>query len=154
MDPIFEEIINPEELASFRKKFIKEKTENQLTAETQFSFAWCLVRSSNKSDVQLGIQLLEQLYKQSKEENEKRDYLYYVAFGYTRIKEYQKALKFTKAMLEVQPQNHQVQILQDYIIKKEKKDGLIGIAVIGGVAAVGGIALAGLVGLGMALSKK
>ena len=44
----------------FRLLYHKEKeSENQPSAEIQFAYAWCLVRSKQTSDLRLGTQLLE-----------------------------------------------------------------------------------------------
>ena len=46
---------------------------------------------------------------QNRDESGKRDYLYYLAIGNARIKEYQTALKYVRALLQVQPGNRQAQ---------------------------------------------
>ena len=86
---------------------------------------------------------------QNKDETGKRDYLYYLAIGNARIKEYQIALKFVRGLLQVEPGNRQAQDLENIIKTKMEKEGLIGMAVVGGAT----LALGGLVGLGIALAK-
>ena len=86
---------------------------------------------------------------QNKDETGKRDYLYYLAIGNARIKEYQLALKFVRGLLQVEPGNRQAQDLENIIKTKMEKEGLIGMAVVGGAT----LALGGLVGLGIALAK-
>ena len=51
--------------------------------------------------------------------------------------------------LQVEPGNRQAQDLEVVIKKKMEKEGLIGMAVVGGAA----LAFGGLVGLGIALAK-
>ena len=51
----------------------------------------------------------ESLRFQNRDESGKRDYLYYLAIGNARIKEYQTALKYVRALLQVQPGNRQAQ---------------------------------------------
>lgn len=46
----------------------------------------------------------------------KRDYLFYLAIGNARIKEYNKALHYVKAFLEIEPANQQVLALEVQII--------------------------------------
>ena len=86
---------------------------------------------------------------QNRDESGKRDYLYYLAIGNARIKEYQTALKFVRGLLQVEPGNRQAQELEQIIKKKMEKEGLIGMVVVGGAT----LALGGLVGLGIALAK-
>lgn len=64
---------------------------------------------------------------------------------------YERALKFVEGILQVQPRNHQAAHLRDHIKSKMKRDGLLGMAIIGGTAVA---AVGGLLGLGMALSRK
>jgi mitochondrial fission 1 protein len=80
----------------------------------------------------------------------KRDYIYYIALGHTKLKQYGIAHKYVKSFLELEPNNTQVIALEDFIKKQIEKEGLIGVAVAGGAALV----LGGLVGLGFALAKK
>ena len=86
---------------------------------------------------------------QNRDESGKRDYLFYLAIGNARIKEYQVALKYVRGLLQVEPGNRQAQELESIIKKKMEKEGLVGMAGVGGAT----LALGGLVGLGIALAK-
>lgn len=102
-----------------------------------------------------------------------RDYIYYLAIGNARLKNYTDSLKYIKAFLQVEPNNQQALSLevrhtehalffktttfdichsnvQEHIRKKMEREGMIGMAVAGGAALV----IGGLVGIGMALAKK
>lgn len=57
-----------------------------------------------------GILLLEELVQTHSEGN--RDYIYYLAIGNARIKEYSVALKFCKAFLQIEPNNQQAITLE------------------------------------------
>ena len=87
---------------------------------------------------------------QNRDESGKRDYLYYLAIGNARIKEYQTALKYVRALLQVQPGNRQAQDLEAVVTKRMEKDGLKGMAIVGGAT----LAFGGLVGLGLAMAMK
>ena len=143
-----EENVATEDLKKFEARYQAEAAGSGASPSAQFDYAWCLVRSKYPSDIRKGILLLEDLY-QNKEESGKRDYLYYLATGNARIKEYQTALKFVRGLLQVEPGNRQAQELETIIKKKMEKEGLIGMAVVGGAT----LALGGLVGLGIALAK-
>merc|ERR550525_950499 len=121
----------------------------KVSATSQFENAWCLVRSRYPSDIRMGIILLEDLF-QNRDETNKRDYLYYLAIGNTKLKEYATALKYIRALLQVEPGNRQAQELEAIVTKRLEKDGMIGMAVAGGTA----VALGGLVGLGLALAGR
>lgn len=42
----------------------------------------------------------------------KRDYIYYLAIAYTRMKDYQTAQNYVQAFLEIEPNNQQVILLE------------------------------------------
>ena len=135
-----------------------------MSSTSQFEYSWCLVRSRYPADIRKGIILLEDLFQvsvvsnyclylnltQNRDESNKRDYLYYLAIGNTKLKEYATALKYIRALLQVEPGNRQAQELEVIVTKKLEKDGMIGMAVAGGTA----VALGGLVGLGLALAGR
>ena len=121
----------------------------KVSSTSQFEYSWCLVRSRYPADIRKGIILLEDLF-QNPDETNKRDYLYYLAIGNTKLKEYATALKYIRALLQVEPGNRQAQELEVIVTKKLEKDGMIGMAVAGGTA----VALGGLVGLGIALAGR
>ncbi|XP_050389078.1 mitochondrial fission 1 protein [Patella vulgata] len=151
MDVIVEEHVNPEDLKKFEKTYRDQELRGKPSDKAMFDYAWCLVRSKYLQDMQKGVALLEELFRKTKDEVAKRDYLYYMSIAYTRIKEYDTALKYANAIRKIEPGNKQAVQLEDYIKKKMKKEGLMGIAIVGGAA----LALGGIVGLGLAaLSKK
>ena len=121
----------------------------KVSSTSQFEYSWCLVRSRYPADIRKGIILLEDLF-QNRDETNKRDYLYYLAIGNTKLKEYATALKYIRALLQVEPGNRQAQELEVIVTKRLEKDGMIGMAVAGGTA----VALGGLVGLGIALAGR
>ncbi|XP_045427111.1 mitochondrial fission 1 protein isoform X2 [Pipistrellus kuhlii] len=92
----------------------------------------------------------ELLLKGSKEEQ--RDYVFYLAVGNYRLKEYEKALKYVRGLLQTEPQNNQAKELERLIDKAMKKDGLVGMAIVGGMA-LGVAGLAGLIGFAVSKSK-
>lgn len=57
-----------------------------------------------------GIYLLEDLAQKHSEGN--RDYVYYLAIGNARLKNYSVALKFCKAFLQIEPNNQQAITLE------------------------------------------
>ncbi|XP_055685546.1 mitochondrial fission 1 protein-like [Lutzomyia longipalpis] len=148
MEEILNEIVPPEELEKFEKKYQQELEEQNVTHKTQFEYAWCLVRSNYGADIKKGIILLEDLATRHPEG--KRDYIYYLATGHTRIREYTVALKYVRSFLQIEPNNQQVITLEQIIKKKMERDGMIGVAVAGGAALV----IGGILGLGFAMAKK
>ncbi|KAI0231004.1 Mitochondrial fission 1 protein [Lamellibrachia satsuma] len=151
METIVQELVPKEELKKFEKVYQEQLQRGEPSVKAQFDYSWCLVRSPYKRDLHQGIALLEDLYHKTTDDNLKRDYLFYLSVGNTRIKDYNKALKYVKALLTIEPGNHQAQELKEYIDQKMKKEGLVGMAIVGGAAA---LAIGGIVSLGVALARK
>eukprot|EP00088_Acartia_fossae_P021588 TRINITY_DN22990_c0_g1_i1.p1 TRINITY_DN22990_c0_g1~~TRINITY_DN22990_c0_g1_i1.p1 ORF type:complete len:168 (-),score=44.60 TRINITY_DN22990_c0_g1_i1:102-566(-) len=149
MDQILEETVDTQDLKKFEQKYHEELNSGKVNSITQFEYAWCLVRSKYSADIKKGIDLLEDLFQRPDEDN-KRDYLFYLAIGNTKLKEYSTALKYCRALLQVEPGNRQAQELEEMVNKKLKHDGMVGMAVAGGTA----VAFGGLVGLGLALGAR
>jgi fission 1 protein len=80
-----------------------------VSAKTQFEYAWCLIRSKYGADINNGIKIFEGLCKDNPDD--KRDYIYYLAIAYCRIKDYPTSQKYVKAFLEIEPNNQQVLLL-------------------------------------------
>lgn len=77
-----------------------------VTAKTQFEYAWCLVRSKYGADINSGIKIFEDLARENPDE--KRDYIYYLTIAYIRMKDFPTAKKYVNAFLEIEPNNHQI----------------------------------------------
>lgn len=149
MEHILEETVPTEDLKKFEQKYHTELQAGQVSSSSQFEYAWCLVRSRYPADIKKGIILLEDLFK-SREETNKRDYLYFLSIGNTRVKEYATALKYIRALLQVEPGNRQAQELESLVTGRMEHDAMVGMAVTGGAAA---LVVGGIVGICFALKK-
>ncbi|XP_006249184.1 mitochondrial fission 1 protein isoform X2 [Rattus norvegicus] len=105
---------------NFERKFQSEQAAGSVSKSTQFEYAWCLVRSKYNDDIRRGIVLLEELLPKGSKE-EQRDYVFYLAVGNYRLKEYEKALKYVRGLLQTEPQNNQAKELERLIDKAMKK---------------------------------
>ncbi|KAK3858558.1 hypothetical protein Pcinc_035256 [Petrolisthes cinctipes] len=146
-DPL-SEICSPEDLKVFERRYNEEVCKGPVSSKTQFEYSCFLVRSKYPADIERGIMLLEELYK-NPDETGKRDYIYYLAIGNARLKEYQIALKYLKGLLQVEPSNRQVLELETCIKKRMDNEALKGAAIAGGAL----IGLGAIIGLGVALGK-
>ncbi|XP_041034947.1 mitochondrial fission 1 protein [Carcharodon carcharias] len=151
MEAIVNETISAEDLMKFERKYNAELKQGSVSKATQFEYAWCLIRSKYSSDIVKGVAILEELYPTALKE-EQRDYIFYLAVGHYRLKEYEKALKFIHTMLKNEPTNAQGLQLEKLIDKKMQRDGLLGMAIVGG-AIVGLAGMAGLIGLAVSKGK-
>ncbi|XP_047131421.1 mitochondrial fission 1 protein isoform X2 [Hydra vulgaris] len=139
--------IREEDFSRFQNSYNAELRSGKVSPETQFQYGWCLIKSQYKDDIRKGIKLLEALCATNMDS---RDFLYFIALGYYKLSEYDKALRFVKRLLNIEPNNAQAKELEKSIESKMKSDGVMGIAMVGGaaIAAVGGIVL------GLLLAKR
>ncbi|KAM6909030.1 mitochondrial fission 1 protein [Xenentodon cancila] len=149
MEAVLSDVVAPEDLLKFEKKYNNELAKGSVSKETKFEYAWCLIRSKYTNDIKKGIVFLEELVQKASKDDS-RDFLFYLAVANYRLKEYEKALKYIRTLLRNEPGNKQALELEKLIDKALKKDGLVGMAIVGGI----GLGVAGLAGLiGLAVSK-
>ncbi|XP_060921999.1 mitochondrial fission 1 protein [Limanda limanda] len=149
MEAVLSDVVAPEDLLKFEKKYNNELTKGAVSKDTKFEYAWCLIRSRFSEDIKKGIVLLEELVQKSSKDDS-RDFLFYLSVANYRLKEYEKALKYIRTLKRNEPGNKQALELEKLIVKALKKDGLVGMAIVGGI----GLGVAGLAGLiGLAVSK-
>lgn len=147
MEELLNDVVPPEDLERFERKYNHEhELDGEVTTETKFEYAFCLVRSRYTNDIKKGVMILEELARTHPEG--RRDYIYYLAFGNARIKNYSEGLKYCTAFLEIES-NDQVRALEEHMRKQSDKEVAKGIAVAGGAALV----LGGLLGLGIAMAR-
>ncbi|KAK2863067.1 hypothetical protein Q5P01_002600 [Channa striata] len=149
MEAVLSDVVAPEDLLKFEKKYNNELVKGAVSKDTKFEYAWCLIRSKYSDDIKKGIALLEELVQKASKDDS-RDFLFYLAVANYRLKEYEKALKYIRTLLRNEPGNKQALEMEKLIDKALKKDGLVGMAIVGGI----GLGVAGLAGLiGLAVSK-
>ncbi|MEE6521673.1 hypothetical protein FKM82_019951 [Ascaphus truei] len=151
MEAVLNDLVAVEDLVRFEKKYLAESSSGALSKSTRFEYAWCLIRSKYNADIKKGSLLLEELLPKGSKE-EQRDYLFYLGVAHYRLKEYEKALKYVRTLLKAEPKNTQALELEKVIEKAMQKDGLVGMAIVGGMA-LGAAGLAGLIGFAIAKSK-
>ncbi|CAB1458165.1 unnamed protein product [Pleuronectes platessa] len=148
MEAVLSDVVVPEDLLKFEKKYNSELTKGAVSKDTKFEYAWCLIRSRFSEDIKKGIVLLEELVQKSSKDDS-RDFLFYLSVANYRLKEYEKALKYIRTLKNNEPGNKQALELEKLIVKALKKDGLVGMAIVGGIG-LGVAGLAGLIGLAVA----
>eukprot|EP00118_Oscarella_pearsei_P025984 m.309161 g.309161 ORF g.309161 m.309161 type:complete len:149 (+) comp45660_c0_seq1:48-494(+) len=143
MEGILTEVTSLEDLKEFERRFVEEtKREGKATDSTKFSYAWALIRSRYKEDINKGIRLMENLCKKG---TDQRDFLFYIAVAYYRLEEYSKALPYVQRILATEPNNKQAGELEKIIKKKIHREGLMGLAVVGGGVAVAAAAFGAII---------
>ena len=96
-----------------------------------------MIKSSQRSEQQLGVQLLSDIFKTTPER--RRECLYYLALGNYKLGNYAEARRYNELLMEKEPGNLQASSLQQLIDDKVSREGLMGVAIVGGAAVVAGI---------------
>ncbi|KAK2719217.1 hypothetical protein QYM36_004891 [Artemia franciscana] len=105
------------ESEKFEKQYFEELKDGKVTAASKFNFAFCLVKSRYAEDIKNGIKFLEELIIKGDEEA-RRDYIFYLAYGHFKLKDYPKALEYTETLLAMEPNNRQAMDMKTNIKKK------------------------------------
>jgi fission 1 protein len=133
------------------KEYKQHVAEGGASDELKFSYAWHLIKSSYKNDIRKGIRMMESEISQGKDQ---RDYFYFIALGHYKLEEYESAERCVDRVLLMEHNNYQAKQLKELIVKKLRRDGLLGMGILGGAVLVGGALAAGAVALaGMGIAK-
>jgi len=127
--------LRPAELQVLRAQY--EKEGEYVGVQTKFNYAWGLIKSNQRPEQQLGVQLLSDIFKTTPER--RRECLYYLALGNYKLGNYAEARRYNDLLLEKEPGNLQAGSLRQLIDDKVSREGLMGVAIIGGVAVAAGI---------------
>ncbi|EXJ79553.1 mitochondria fission 1 protein [Capronia epimyces CBS 606.96] len=127
--------LKPAELQVLRAQY--EKEGDYVSVQTKFNYAWGLIKSNQRGDQQLGVQLLSDIFKTTPER--RRECLYYLALGNYKLGNYAEARRYNDLLIEKEPGNLQAASLRQLIDDKVSREGLMGVAILGGAAVVAGI---------------
>ncbi len=121
------------ELSVLRRQY--ESEEGFVGTQTKFNYAWGLIKSTSRHHQQEGVRLLTEIFRDSPER--RRECLYYLALGNYKLGGYAEARRYNDLLLEREPNNLQGQSLKQLIEDKVAREGLMGMAIIGGAVTAG-----------------
>ncbi|OCK84298.1 mitochondria fission 1 protein [Lepidopterella palustris CBS 459.81] len=127
--------LKPEELQVLRAQY--EKEGEYVGLQTKFNYAWGLIKSNNRQEQQEGVRLLSEIFRNSPER--RRECLYYLALGNYKLGNYAEARRYNELLLDLEPANLQAGSLKSLIDDRVAKEGLVGVAIVGGLAVAAGI---------------
>ncbi|KAJ5093653.1 hypothetical protein N7456_009514 [Penicillium angulare] len=127
--------LKPAELQVLRAQY--EKEGDYVGIQTKFNFAWGLIKSNARPEQQEGVRLLSEIFRGAPER--RRECLYYLALGNFKLGNYGEARRYNDLLLEKEPANLQAASLGSLIDDKVAKEGLMGIAIVGGLAVAAGV---------------
>jgi len=110
---------------------------SRLTSYTNTCLLQGLIKSPARADNQLGIQLLTEIFRSSPER--RRECLYYLALGNYKIGSYAEARRYNELLMDLEPDNLQAASLRELIDEKVQREGLVGVAIVGGLAVAAGV---------------
>ncbi|KAI6209594.1 Mitochondrial fission 1 protein [Aphelenchoides besseyi] len=141
---VVDDFVDSADLENFRRAYEDQVRRGDASAIVAFNYAHALIRST-KENVKTGIYIMESLLKKDSEDVPKRDYVFYLAVAYARLKEYDRALSYVDVLLGAESDNRQAIALKKLINERMKKESLLGLAVLGfgGALAIGGAIAAG-----------
>ena len=83
------------------------------------------------------MRLLSEIYRQAPER--RRECLYYLALGNFKLGSYAEARRYNDLLLDLEPGNLQAASLRELVDEKVQKEGLMGVAIVGGIAVAAGV---------------
>ena len=96
-----------------------------------------LIKSSTRAEQQEGVRLLSEIYRAAPER--RRECLYYLALGEFKLGNYAESRRYNDSLLSLEPGNLQAASLRDLIDEKVQREGLMGVAIVGGLAVAAGV---------------
>ncbi|CAG8187410.1 unnamed protein product [Penicillium salamii] len=130
-----ESSLKPAELQVLRSQY--EKEGDYVGIQTKFNYAWGLIKSNLRPEQQEGVRLLSEIFRDAPER--RRECLYYLGLGNFKLGNYGEARRYNDLLLEKEPANLQAASLGSLIDDKVAKEGLVGIAIVGGLAVAAGV---------------
>jgi len=127
--------LKPDELGVLRSQY--EKEGEYVGIQTKFNYAWGLIKSADREDQQYGVQLLSEIFRASPDR--RRECLYYLALGHYKLGNYSEARRYNDLLLDLEPGNLQATSLRDLVEEKVQREGLVGVAIVGGLAVAAGV---------------
>lgn len=83
------------------------------------------------------MRLLSEIFRNSPER--RRECLYYLALGNYKLGNYAEARRYNELLLDLEPANLQAGSLKTLIDDRVQKEGMVGVAIVGGIAVAAGV---------------
>lgn len=96
-----------------------------------------LIKSDVRSEQQAGVTLLSDIFRASPDR--RRECLYYLALGNYKLGNYAEARRYNDLLLDIEPANLQAASLRGLVEERVQREGLVGVAIVGGIAVAAGV---------------
>jgi len=138
---LLNDYITSDDMSHYTNRYNAALRTGNCPPSTRFEYALALTRSRYRADQLRAVNMLEDLCV-SGEPDVFRDYLYYLTIANIKLQNYERARDCINKFLSVEPDNRQAKDLKEYIDSKLFKEGMKGLAIVGGVAVAVGAAVA------------
>ena len=129
--------LKPAELQVLRAQYDKESEGSYISLQTKFNLAWGLIKSASRPDQQEGVTLLSEIFRASPDR--RRECLYYLALGNYKLGNYGEARRYNDSLLEMEEGNLQALSLRGLVEERVAREGVLGVAIVGGLAAAAAV---------------
>lgn len=95
-------------LSSAQLDILYDQVQSELpspTIQSQFNYAWGLIKSNSKKENKQGLEILVKIFKNSPQR--RRECLYYLSLGFYKINELQDLKRYVELLLQHEPDNLQ-----------------------------------------------
>lgn len=144
--------LKPAELQVLRAQYEKEGEYVSIQTKFNYAWVWCptaclrslcsplfqgLIKSNARPEQQAGVTLLSDIFRASPDR--RRECLYYLALGNYKLGNYAEARRYNELLLQIEPANLQAASLQGLVEERVQREGLVGVAIVGGIAVAAGV---------------
>ncbi|CAI9736884.1 mitochondrial fission 1 protein-like [Octopus vulgaris] len=85
-EAIIYDYVSAEDLKKYEQLYLGQEKRGVIHESTYFDYALCLIRSKYSNDIRKGIAFLQDILQKTNDDQSRRDYLYYLAVGFTKLK--------------------------------------------------------------------
>lgn len=96
-----------------------------------------MIKSNSRAEQQEGVRLLSEIFRAHPER--RRECLFYLALGNYKLGNYGEARRYNDLLIDKEPGNLQAASLRTLIDDKVSREGLVGVAIVGGLALAAGV---------------
>jgi len=118
----FQDFFHEEVDSSLREdleySFLKELKNGGVTQKTKYRYAWCLLRSTIKSDWSSSLRLFKEILA---EERDNVDCLYHLIYANVKLRNYSEAFECCDNLLKNKPDHRDAKYIRQYV-EEQKND--------------------------------
>ncbi|CAG0917426.1 unnamed protein product [Notodromas monacha] len=147
---ILEDFGDASELKRLEALYFRQQERMENDPKVRWDYAISLVRSKYMADIKSGRRMMEEIMADPANEEIQIDCLYFLSLACAKLKDYKDALQYVRELLRRKPNHMQAVQLERIISGRLEREGMKGMAILGGAA----MGIGALIGLGVALARR